>query len=303
MTMLYLFAKAISSVLAVIMTFFALGSGTGEFHDVKNPEEFPTVFTVLSDVHLEGLDQEFTFTKSYSAFTKVLDDVSRLSGRNDALVFLGDNTMNGQHIENLLFYGAVNSMDPAEKIIVAAGNHDYSNGEGDYEEYKNRFLYYNNAFFADDITEPYYYNIVNGCYIICLSSEDVTVNDMYISNAQLAWLKNTLDKAEKVGAPIFVMAHHPADYLNGREANELTDLLNDYDNLLYFCGHTHSPYGEGSVYTLNGVNCINLPKCTHKDSEGTGIGAQVEVYDDEVVVRIRDFYNGCYIDEFTYPIN
>ena len=305
MTMLYLLGKAIASVLAVLMTFLTLGSGTGESHEVKKPEEFPVVFSVLSDAHIEGLDQEFTFTKSYGVLTRVLDDVSLLGGRNDALVFLGDNTMNGQNIENLLFYGAVSSMNAADKVIVAAGNHDFSNGEGNYEEYKNRFLYYNNAFFTENLTTPYYYNVVKGCYIICLSSEDATVNTMYLSDTQLHWLKGVLDEAAEKNAPIFVMSHHPADYLEGRDSDELTDILNDYDNLLYFCGHTHIEYSESSVYTLNGVNCINLPKVTHKDENGTGIGAQVEVYDDEVIVRIRDFYNGCYLEgqEFSYPLS
>ncbi len=305
MSLVYLFGKAIASVLAVIMTIFSLGSGTGEYHEVKAPEEVPAVFSVLSDTHVEGLDKEFTFTKTYSVLTRVLDDVSLLGGRNDALVFLGDNTMNGQHIENLLFYGLVNSMNPANKIIVAAGNHDLSNGEGSYEEYVSRFLYYNNAFFTKDLTTPYYYNVVKGCYIICLSSEAASVNTMYISDTQLNWLRGVLDKAEEENAPIFVMSHHPANYLEERADNELTDILNDYDNLLYFCGHTHKEYDENSVYTLNGVNCINLPKCTHKDETGTGIGAQIEVYDDEVIVRIRDFYNGVYLEgqEYSYPLS
>ena len=304
MTLLYLFGKAIASVLAIIMTVFTLGSGTGELHTVKVPEEHPVVFTVLSDTHVEGLDQEFTFTKTYSTLTRVLDDVSLLAGRNDALVFLGDNTMNGQHVENLLFFGLVNSMNAADKVIVAAGNHDFSNGEGDYEEYKNRFLYYNNAFFTKDLTEPYYYQVVKGCYIICLSSEEATVNDMYLSDTQLSWLRGVLNEAAEKNAPIFVMSHHPANYLAERNGNELTDILNDYDNLLFFCGHTHREYDQYSVYTLNGVDCINLPKVTHKNEEGTGIGAQVEIYDDEIVVRIRDFYNGYFLEdqEFSYPI-
>ena len=304
MTMIYLLGKAVASILTVIMTFLTLGSGVGEIHEIKRPEEAPVVFTVLSDAHVEGLDQEFTFTKTYSTLTRALDDVSLLAGRNDALVFLGDNTMNGQHVENLLFYGLVNSMNAADKVIVAAGNHDFSNGEGDYEEYKNRFLYYNNAFFTEDLTEPYYYQVVKGCYFICLSSEAATVNDMYLSDTQLAWLRGVLDEAAEKNAPIFVMSHHPANYLTDRSDNELTDILNDYDNLLFFCGHTHKEYDQYSVYTLNGVNCINLPKFTHKDEVGTGIGAQVEVYEDEIIVRIRDFYNGYFLEdqEFVYPV-
>ncbi len=306
MTILYSLAKFISSVLTILMMFLSLTSGVGTAHEVKNPEEVEFTFTVLSDCHIEGLDKEFSFIHTYNAFSRILDDVDSLESRNDALVFLGDNTMNGQHVESMLFYGAIDAADPADNIIVAAGNHDMSNGEGTYEEYKSRFLGYNNAFFTEGLTEPYYYDIINGCYIICLSSEDVTVNTMYISDEQLNWLTGVLDEADEADAPIFVMSHHPANYLEGRAGNELTDILNDYDNLLYFCGHTHKEWSSTSVYTLDGVNCINLPKCTHKnDPNGTGIGAQVEVYDDEVVVRIRDFYNGCFLEEYeySYPIN
>lgn len=304
MSLFYPLARIIASALTIIMTFLTLGAGVGEVHEVKNEEEIEAVFTVLSDCHVEGLDKEFSFTKTYSVLSRIIDDVNSLEGGNDAVVFLGDNTMNGQHIENLLFYGAASDLK-AEKIFVAAGNHDFSNGEGDYEEYRARYIGYNNAFFTDNITEPYYYDVVNGCYIICLSSEDVTVNNMYLSDAQLSWLREVLDKAASEDAPIFVMSHHPANYLNGRDGNELTEILNDYDNLLFFCGHTHREYDEGSVYTLNGVDCINLPKCTHKNESGTGIGAQVEVYDDEVVVRMRDFYNGHFVEgaEHTYTID
>lgn len=307
MTMFYPLTKLISKVLTILMLFLSLTSGAGVAHEAKKPDELKTTFSVLSDCHIEGLDKEFTFIDTYKVFSRILDDASKMEGGNDAAVFLGDNTMNGQHIENLLFFGAVDTVKPAEKIIVAAGNHDLSNGEGTYEEFKQRFLGYNNAFFTDGIAEPYFYNIVDGSYIICLSSEDATVDTMYLSDTQLEWLRGLLDEASAAGAPIFVMAHHPATYLEGRDVYDLVDLLNDYDNLLYFCGHTHEEFSESSVYTVGGVNCINLPRCTEYKSEGydTGIGAQVEVYEDEVVVRIRDFYDGKWVEgaEYTYAID
>lgn len=301
MTLTFVFKKIIAIAITAIMLTLSISSCSGS-HTAKNPDEVKLNFTVLSDCHIEGPDVEFTFIDTYKVFTKILKDAKSVEGGNDAIVFLGDNTMNGQDIESMLFYGAVSWLKPADEILVAAGNHDLSNGEGTYAEFSERFMGYNNAFFGDGLTKLYFYKVINGCYFIVLSSEDVTVNTMYLSDGQLTWLKGLLTEADEKGAPIFVMAHHPADYLEGREYDELTDILNDYDNLLYFCGHTHAEFSAQSIYELDGVNCINLPRCTEYKTEGydTGIGAQVEVYEDEVVVRIRDFYDGLWLDEGEY---
>lgn len=303
MIFIYAIKKLIAMALTVIMLALSI-SACPEKHEAKNPEEVKLTFSVLSDSHIEGPDVEFSFIDTYKVFTKILKDAKSTDGGNDAIVFLGDNTMNGQDIENMLFFGALNAVKPADEIIVAAGNHDLSNGEGSYSEYVERFLGYNNAFFSDGLTKPYFYKVINGSYFIMLSSEDATVNTMYLSDEQLSWLKSLLTEADEKDAPIFVMAHHPATYLEGRGYYELTDILNDYDNLLYFCGHTHAEYSAQSVYAIDGVNCINLPRCTEYKTEGydTGIGAVVEVYESEVLVRIRDFYDGIWLDEFSYPI-
>lgn len=298
---MFLIKKFIAMAITAIMLTMSI-SACPEGHEVKNADEVKLNFTVLSDCHIEGPDVEFTFIDTYKVFTKILKDAKSVEGGNDAIVFLGDNTMNGQDIESMLFYGAVNALKPAEEILVAAGNHDLSNGEGTYAEYSERFTEYNNAFFDSGLTKPYFYKVINGCYFIVLSSEDTTVNTMYLSDEQLTWLKGILAEADENGAQIFVMAHHPANYLEGRESDELTDILNDYDNLLYFCGHTHAEFTQQSIYELDGVSCINLPRCTEYKTEGydTGIGAQVEVYEDEVIVRIRDFYDGLWLDESEY---
>lgn len=189
-----------------------------------------------------------------------------------------------------------------KEVLVATGNHDLSNGEGKYSTFAERFMDYNNMFFGSGLEKPYYYRVIEGCYFIILSTEDTTVDTMYISDEQLQWLGNMLSQAEQTNSPVFVMNHYPVDYIEGRDFCDLADVLNDYDNLLYFCGHTHDEYSEESIYEAYGINCINLPKCTEHAYEDydTGIGAQVEVYDGEIVVRIRDFYDGIWLEEYTY---
>ncbi len=306
MSILYLLKKVAATLLTAIMLLFSITHLSAEPYETKKPDEVKLNFTVISDCHIEGPDVEFTFLDTYRVFAKILCGAKKANNGNDAIVFLGDNTMNGQNIENMLFFGGVRMLRPAEEIIVAAGNHDLSNDQGEYSKFVDRFIGYSNSFLSAELTTPYFFRIINGCYFIMLSSEETTVDTMYLSDEQLLWLEDILKQADEADAPIFVISHHPADYLEDREPDELTDILKDYDNLLYFCGHTHHEISSDSIYNLNGVNCINLPRCTEWKAEGydTGIGAQVEVYEKEILVRIRDYYDGLWLEghEYSYPV-
>lgn len=290
--------KSISIILIILMMPFNFAN-LESTHEPKNPDEVKTSFTVLSDCHIEGNN-----LRTFEVFEQILKDV-KSSERNDALVFLGDNVMNGQFIENNFFYGGLKAAGLDTQLIVAPGNHDFSNDQGSYSVYLNRFLGYNNIFLGANLTSPYYFRVINGCYFIVLSSEEATVDEADISDKQLKWLSEVLDEAEKTGNPIFVFNHHPADYIVG-ESDRLTDVLCEYDNLIYFCGHTHLPLRYGTFYECNSVQSINLPKSTEHAVEAyeCGVGAVVEVYEDEVLVRMRNFCDGKWIPEYerSYPI-
>ncbi|MBR2417608.1 MAG: hypothetical protein IKB12_03150, partial [Clostridia bacterium] len=92
------------------------------------------------------------------------------------------------------------------------------------------------------------------------------------------------------------------NYIQNGEYTRLSDVIDDYDNLLYFCGHTHAPLSSSSVSVVNGVQQINIPKSTEHATEGyeCGIGAVVEVYDGEVLLRIRDFDDGKWVEGYEY---
>ena len=82
-------------------------------------------------------------------------------------------------------------------------------------------------------------------------------------------------------------------------------MLADYNrenDLFYFCGHTHMPlYLFWSFHTSDGFPEIYLPRLTelsgaddHEVFGNTGVGIEVEVYENEVLVRGRDFYRGAW---------
>ena len=101
-------------------------------------------------------------------------------------------------------------------------------------------------------------------------------------------------------APVFVFNHHPLYYLKGVESDALAKLLSGYDRLLYIHGHIHDELGADNFENQGGVDTINLPRSTEVVDYEPGDGIVVEVYEDEIVVRGRDFIKGEWIDGLRY---
>lgn len=295
MDVLNFIKHVIATVLTLIMLPVTFMMPPTDSYEAKDADKLITSFTVLSDIHIEGNNYP-----TFREFSEILKEVHNAED-NDTLVFLGDNTMNCQDIESIFFYGALKAAKPADNLVIVPGNHDFGNGTGDYEMYRDRFLKYAN-FAGADIDSPYFYKVIDGCYFIVLSTESDTVNDMNISDAQLQWLKGVLDEAAKTDRPIFVFNHYPIYYIQNGAYTRLSDVIDDYDNLLYFCGHTHAPLSSSSVSVVNGVQQINIPKSTEHATEGyeCGIGAVVEVYEDEILVRFRDFDDSEWVEGYEY---
>ena len=292
--------RALALVVSVVMVLVA-GFATGESYDVRDPENCKLNFSILSDSHIEGNN----FPR-YKVYTHCLQDVRKNKSGNDAVIFLGDNTMNGQIIENTLFHGAAHMLLPGQKILPVVGNHDIGNGEGDYNKLQTRWYDYTRAFFGKDLEHPYYYDVIDGCYFIVLGIEEQLVYEMTMTEAQFAWLEDVLAKAADSGKPVFVFSHYPADDVqdeNGKSTDRLVDLLAGYNkehDLFYFCGHTHMPlYLFWSFHDSDGFPEIYLPRLTelagaddHEVFDNTGIGIEVELYQNELLVRGRNFYTG-----------
>ena len=291
--------RVLATLLSLVMLMTA-GVGGGRDHDVKEPDVCRLNFAVLSDSHIEGNN-----TTRYKVFARSLKDVRRNRSGLDAVVFLGDNTMNGNNTENMFFHGTVSLLLKGQKVLPVLGNHDIGNGEGDYEKLQNRWYAYTEAFFGKKLTVPYYREVIDGYSFIVLGTEEHTSNSMTLTDGQLAWLRGTLEDAARSGKPVFVFSHHPerASYrANPAYEYSLTDILTAYaedHDLFYFSGHTHRTLTRSSFNTYYNFPEISLPCLTtltgEKDNvikDDTGVGVEVEVYGDEVIVRGRNFYQG-----------
>lgn len=294
-----LFIKQLVSTVLILLTMMSPAfGGNGAEYEAEKPDELIMSFSAVSDVHIETNNPT-----TYKAFNDLIEGMK--AGKNhDAAVFLGDNVMNGQFLESVFFYAGVRSVKPAENNFVAMGNHDIGNGNGNYTDHYQNFLANNAFYLGNKLEKPYYFRVVNGCYMIFLASEDLCVNTCIMSDEQLSWLGKVLNEAAAADAPIFVFNHHPLYYLEGVESDSLANLLGKYDNVFYIYGHIHDQLGADNFKTEGGINTINLPRSTEVVEYEPGDGIVVEVYDSEVLVRGRNFIKGEWIDglEYRYPL-
>ena len=311
------FLRVLCGMVALVLLLPA-GISKAEPYDVRDPQSCKLNFAVLSDVHVEGNN----FSR-YKIYSQTLQNLKKNQSGHDAIIFLGDSTMNGQSIENILFHGAASIWLRNETVLPALGNHDIGNGEGDYEKLQNRWYAYTEAFFGKKLSHPYYYEVIDGCYFIVLGMQTQDVHDFYLSEAQYAWLEDVLEQAGKSGKPTFIFSHHPVDYAiddEGNETDRLVNILADFNkehDLFSFVGHTHMPmYLFWSFHTDDGFPETYLPQLTmlsgndDEPAEDCGVGVEVEVYENEVQIRARDFYRGEWkydtydeaMCEVTYPL-
>lgn len=285
-------------LLATIMVLLNMALPTfgnnGASYEALNPDELKASFVVLSDIHVETNQPE-----AYGYLKEVLEGVK--AGENvDAVIYTGDNVMNGQTLENTLFYSAVKAVKPSKNNFVLAGNHDLGNSSGDYEKLLDNYILNNKLYLGEDVGEGYFYRVVNGCYIICLVSEAPSTWELVIGEEQFAWLENVLKEADEAGVPIFVFNHFPVNYTGG-SSDRLASLLNEYDADIFVHGHYHDhPIYAGNFYTWKGVDSINLTRPTEMTLFEPGEGIVIEVYEDEFIVRVRNFITGEWNEDLVY---
>ena len=152
------------------------------------------------------------------------------------------------------------------------------------------------------------YNIPNNGYkFIVLGSESDAGVQEDISDEQFAWLESELKNAEEDGNFIFIFNHYPlnntwADVWPeghiGEDSDRLYKLFTQCENrIYYFSGHLHMGLFEDwrGVITDGNITFINVPSfgsennAIDADIKDVGLGLQVEVYKDHMVIRSRNF--------------
>lgn len=308
-------------VIAAILAFFIFSpSGDIQSYSPVDKESLKISFTVLSDGHLEGNNAQ-----KHDNYGEGFCDMASAEVKSDALVMVGDNTMNGQAVETAMLYGLLRKYNTIENVLMAAGNHDICPGKhnmGDYEKLKKRFIDYYNAFSEENIENLYYSRVINGYHFIVLASDKDAGVQQYISPEQFAWLDAELQTAAESGNPVFLFSHWPLNNVFsdvweeghvGEKSDELHTYLTKYNNrIFFFTGHLHMGiFEDGYGVKEDGkITYINVPSFGSDNTDGdadvqdTGMGMQVEVYENELIVRVRNFVKHEWTDyEYRFGID
>ncbi len=280
--------------------------------------------TIVSDTHID-INHPFPWLPKH--FLKQgIAQAQHSKSRVDAFITIGDTTSRGNETNWGLTEQCFKGRNPADKIILTIGNHDTWNDDG-YGAAIKCYYDYTERICGVKRQKPYFTEIINGYHFIFLGSEGESGCGALITDEQLAWFGNEMDKAGESGKPIFVFCHQslnqrhglpltwdadesatdPMEGGIGESSDKVAEILKSYKNVWYFSGHSHmglggeqrkKEHGYASFDTEDGLELVNLPSFAcgnhHGDDNNFGIGVQLEVYDDKVVLRPRSYFKHCW---------
>ncbi len=284
---------------------------------------------IISDVHLDIKRSHPTVP--LFLFCRALKEAKKNNA--DALITVGDTTSRGNKVNWDYARKALKKVPVnAKNLILTVGNHDcWSDGEDEYASGIGEYYLACRDLMGRELEKPYFATYINGYSFICLGNESDMGCDADISEAQLEWLKAELKKATEDGKPAFVFCHQS---LNGRhglprtwdkkedpnrapeeggigaKSEEVTEILKSFKNVFYFSGHSHMGLsgeemqrneGYSTFQCEDGLHLINLPSLCcenhHGVKNGLGIGMQLEIYSNKVVIRPKNYKFGLFIKD------
>lgn len=313
-------------LMAIILTIIPYAGLELPVIDNKEEDCLMTV-ELISDVHIEEkeLFRQYFMLAGFNNIRYARADV-------DAILIDGDITNYADEPSLAKYYELIDKYSPVP-VITAAGNHDIGHvGDRDVtnisrEEAKANFIRYNNEYMGMNNTENYYVTEINGYKFIVLGDDVINGGHwdaMDISPEQMAFLDRELASAQ--GEPVFVCCHWPVDGMNGQEIvypdseieldkNDIKSVMEKYENVFYISGHIHSGIKStaaadicdfANVEQENGVTYVSLPTYGIVNSFGypwSGTGIQMEVYEDHIIFRPRNFITNAWFTNAVYTID
>lgn len=278
---------------------------------------------VVSDTHIDA-----RLPLGRYMLARGLTDMACSSAPVDAVVVTGDMTNYGDGKSVEAFYSLFQKHCRAEHLVIAPGNHDIGHvDDATQEEAKQRLTRLYNGVTGLNTEQIYYSLDVNGYTFIVLGDQsDDSWDEPELFDDQLAFLDNELARAAAGGKPAFVACHWPLEGTNGQaevwedgsigveNSQKIRPVLEKYRNVFFLSGHMHigingefteSVFGFSCVETINGVTYVNLPTYLLVNRFGVpwgGLGFQMEVYEDEVLFRARNYATSKWYPAYEFTV-
>ncbi len=322
-----IFANFTAFIMSIIMTWIPYAGIELPIIDDKKEGSLLTA-ELISDPHIEQTEL------LRPEFLKAgLRNMKWAKNDIDVLLVDGDITNYADEPSLAEYYDIIKKHSPVP-VITTAGNHDIGHvGDRDVtditrEEALANFIRYSNDYYGTAHEHNYYSMDVEGYKFIVLGDEVINGGHwdaMDMSPEQIAFLDDELAEGTKEGKPVFVCCHWPVDGMNGQEiiypdspidlsVNDIKTVMEKYENVIYISGHMHGgirctwageKYDMPIVEQANGVTYVSLPTFGIINMYGllqAGTGMQMEVYEEEIIFRPRNFITNQWFTNSVYTI-
>ncbi|WP_312470614.1 metallophosphoesterase [Neobacillus sp.] len=315
--------KKLIPLFAAVLTATCLSPWETSSH-VEASEQPTLQMAVMSDVHI---NQGYPNNK----FKQALTDLKNIAPGYDTIAVVGDFTDRGFEEDYKAFKQILGeNKNPGAEQFITMGNHEYFESNYDKastvtdEMMQKRFMDYN----GDPLSTIYFDKWIKGYHFISLAGElsaktlSLAYGNIpdakdwaYISEEQYQWFERTLAVEAASNKPIFVFLHQPiantvygSDKWNaGFDSKRLLTILKKYPQAILFSGHSHYPLNHPKSIYQDGFTMVNTSSVEYTWNEngripGFSQGYLVNVYDDRVEMKSREFSDGTWIKSTTIPI-
>ena len=286
---------------------------------------------MLSDTHIE---EKELLRKGF--LIEGLKNLENFESPVDGVIHCGDITNYADEASLAIYYDIIKEYSPAP-VITCAGNHDIGHaGDRDVtditrEQARENYIKYQSEYSGIEMQGNYFSTEINGYKFIVIGDECIDGGHwdaISMTDEEIAFLDSELAEGTAEGKPVFVCSHWPFDGVNGEdtvwdgsgietEEYDLRPILEKYKNVFWISGHMHGGFksqeaaeatGLSNAEKINGVTYLSLP--TYGIVNWFGVtwpctGAMLEVYENEVIFRPRNFvseiwYENC---EYTFTLD
>ncbi len=280
-------------------------------------------FLVLSDAHItaaEGTDADTDFIRA----------MQYANESDAAFTCIGGDVCDGGTEWILGRYKSLKAQYAAKPVRAITGNHDVHAYPNDVSDEVRAML-------EEHYGDPLYYTFTHGDDVFIMLGEYGWKNNPPFADGELAWLQARLEENRNKrcfvffhvfnqdegdsGQPTSGFYDHDVYALSEQNATQkavFLSLLRHYKNTVWFHGHSHAKfelqavnkntvYSEACGYRSVHIPSLSKPKNLVDGSVVTELessqGYVVDVYEDAVVLRGRDFVGGKFLPIATYTID
>lgn len=277
---------------------------------------------IVSDLHL-GVNQTAS-----DRFVAMLKDIATTSPSSSGIIAVGDLVDAADDEYYALLDSLYASVSGVPHLYRGIGHHEYlTRGTYDYDATAHdanlqKFLKGVKLPSTFALTTPYYTCFIAGHTAIFLGADAYENGNAVYSQAQLTWLDNVLKVTSREN-PVFIFMHEPLPqtvagsigsqgYGNVSNPEQVLAVLEKYDNVFVFSGHTHwTMEANRNAYFVNDVRYFNTAAVCSlwNDVDGNGYevdgsqGYYVTIYEDALLIRGRDFTTGQWLPNAYYLIS